>query len=172
VGIRVTTIGALLGCAAFAATPAAGQCLLCGEAQPTAAPPTTPLSIDVETTLDFSKVGLIAINQGGNVVIDPITGRRTISGALVDLGGLPVQGTVTVRGAPREKVRIDLPGNVTMTSADGGTLRLNDFQTSLKNNPRLGSDGTLRFTFGARLQVDGRSDGDFRGAIPIIVDYQ
>lgn len=146
--------------------------MLCATPAPAAAAALKPLSVQVEASLDFSKIGLVRANQGGTVTIDPDTGRRTISGALVDLGGLPVEGSVLVRGSPHEKVRVDLPGSVTMTSADGATLRLSDFETSLKNNPRIGEDGTLRFSFGARLQVDGRSDGDFRGSIPVVVDYQ
>ena len=97
---------------------------------------------------------------------------RTISGQLVDLGGFAVQGSVTISGEPNRRVVVDFPSTMTMTNADGATLRLRNFDTSLKNNPRIGSDGTLSFTFGAELGVDGLSDGDFRGSIPITVDYR
>lgn len=153
--------------------PGAAQCMLCAPADKAenTKPAAQPIQLQIETNLDYSKLGLMAANRGGIAILDPATGQRILNGSLVDLGGLPVVGTVTVRGTPHQKVRIDLPANVTLTSSDGSTLRLSEFATTLKNNPRLDWDGTLRFTFGARLIVDGRNDGDFRGTIPITVDY-
>jgi hypothetical protein len=41
----------------------------------------------------------------------------------------------------------------------------------LPAQPRLDSRGTLQFRFGGALHVDGSVDGDFRGDVPITVDY-
>lgn len=168
---RFALLWCSLAAGALFAAPASAQCRLCSSAgapEPTLA----PLTVEVDASLDFSRIGLASANQGGTVTIDADTGQRTISGLLVDLGGMPVQGDVTIRGAPNQRVAVDFPTDVVLTSADGATLRLRNFGTSLKNNPRIGSDGTLRFTFGAELSVDGLSDGDFRGSIPITVDYR
>ena len=43
--------------------------------------------------------------------------------------------------------------------------------TDLGAAPRLGIDGRLQFRFGGRLQVTGSADGDYRGRIPVTVEY-
>jgi Domain of unknown function (DUF4402) len=157
---------------ALAPAPAAAQCRLCAPApQAAGKPPATPISIEVETGIDFSRLGLIARNQAGSAAIDPETGTRTVSG-LLDLSGLPVQGSVTIRGEPNEQVTVDMPSEVTLTNPSGASLRLAGISSTLKNNPKLANDGSLTFTFGGQLLVDGGSDGDFRGRIPITVDYR
>ena len=172
------TFGARLGCwlAAILSLPsgASAQCMLCDPQAEVAAKkaPSKPLQVEVETSLDFSRIGLIRSNEGGTAEIDPVTGQRIIRGALLDLGGLPVQGTVTIRGEPKEHVEVGVPQSVTLTSPGGATAVLSGFQTSLKNNPKIGDDGTLRFTFGGVLQIDGRADGEFQGAVPVTVNYK
>jgi hypothetical protein len=37
--------------------------------------------------------------------------------------------------------------------------------------PRLDSAGNLSFRFGGRLLVTGNADGQFRGDLPITVEY-
>ncbi|HEV2747159.1 MAG TPA: DUF4402 domain-containing protein [Allosphingosinicella sp.] len=129
--------------------------------------------MQVETSLDFSRIGLASAGQAGGVAaVDPLTGARTLEGGLIDMGGVPVQGIVTVRGEPGRHVTVDLPARVTMTGPDGETLELANLATTLKNNPKLGPDGSLQFGFGGRLRVSGNADGEYRGSIPIMIDYK
>lgn len=155
------------------ASPAAARCMLCGPAEAT---PTVrderPLVIEVETTLDFSRLGLAAPGAEGIAIIDPETGVRHLDGGLVDMGGVPLHGTVTVRGEPNRHLVVSLPAAVTMVGSDGETLELANLSTNLKNNPKLGPDGRLQFGFGGRLRVSGRADGEYRGRIPITIDYR
>jgi len=58
-----------------------------------------------------------------------------------------------------------------MTASDGEPAELVDFRTDLPDFPRLDGTGALEFTFGARLVVRGRQGGNYRGRIPITVDY-
>ena len=44
--------------------------------------------------------------------------------------------------------------------------------TDLSAAPRLSPDGRLQFRFGGRLQIAGDDDGDYRGRIPVTVEYQ
>jgi hypothetical protein len=37
--------------------------------------------------------------------------------------------------------------------------------------PKLDSAGNLKFRFGGRIRLSGSSDGDFRGDLPITVEY-
>ena len=64
-----------------------------------------------------------------------------------------------------------MPRQVTMSAADGSNAELTDLVTDLPANPMLDGDGTLEFTFGGKLNVKGHQGGNFRGRIPISVDY-
>ena len=43
--------------------------------------------------------------------------------------------------------------------------------TDLPAAPRLDSAGSLSFRFGGRLVVNGDADGQYRGDLPITVEY-
>jgi Domain of unknown function (DUF4402) len=139
-----------------------------GAAQPT---PDVPLRIEVETTLDFSRVAQNG-GQGGEVVVDPKDGVRRVSGGLLDMGGMTLNGTARVSGAPNASIRVDLPTRVQLRSSSGGTAEVIDIRTDLTPAPRLDSAGQLVFSFGGRLVVKGSISGSFRGTIPITADYQ
>ena len=88
-----------------ASPPVSAQCLLCGQdgaaGASAARQAETPLRVEVETQLDFSRVAVGAM--GGAVELDPLSGARRLSGDVVDLGGFAVTGTVTVTGEPRRR---------------------------------------------------------------------
>ena len=155
------------------APPAAAQCLLCapdtsdGAAARKAA---VPLRIDVETQLDMGRVAVGAM--GGEVEVDPVSGARRVRGDVVDLGGFALTGVVTVRGEPGAEVRVILPATVDLEGGHGRTARVTGLITDLTAAPRLGPDGRLQFRFGGRLQIAGLDDGDYRGRIPVTVEYQ
>lgn len=159
---------------AFGAAPSAGaQCLLCAQdkaAGTTVRKTEVPLRIDIETQLDMGRVAVGAM--GGEVELDPASGTRRVRGDVVDLGGFALTGTVTVRGEPGAEVRVIMPASVDLESGHGRTARVTGLVTDLSAAPRLGADGRLIFRFGGRLQVAGLDDGDYRGRIPVTVEYQ
>ncbi|WOF45532.1 DUF4402 domain-containing protein [Sphingopyxis indica] len=165
-----------LGLLLAAPSGAGAQCLLCAKDDSSAfdsgraAGRDTPLHVEIETQLDFSRVAVGAM--GGEVALDPATGARRLSGQIVDLGGYAVSGVVSVRGAPGAELRVILPPTVDLESGSGGRARVTGLVTDLAGVPRLGPDGRLRFRFGGRLQLDARDDGDYRGRIPVTVEYQ
>lgn len=130
----------------------------------------TPLRIDVETRLDMGRIAVGA--TGGEVELDPASGARRLRGDVVDLGGFALGGTVTVHGEPGAAVRVILPASVDLESGHGRTARVTGLVTDLTAAPRLGPDGRLIFRFGGRLQVAALDDGDYRGRIPVTVEYQ
>lgn len=130
----------------------------------------TPLRVEVETQLDMGRVAVGAM--GGAVELDPLSGARRLSGDVVDLGGFAVTGTVTVTGEPGAAVRVTLPTSVDLDSDRGRSARVSGLVTDLNAAPRLGPDGRLQFRFGGRLQIAGLDDGDYRGRIPVTVEYQ
>lgn len=152
---------------------AAAQCLLCAQEKDGAAAARraeVPLRVEVETQLDMGRVAVGAM--GGEVEIDPTSGARRVRGDVVDLGGFALTGVVTVRGEPGAEVRVILPASVDLEGGHGRTARVTGLVTDLSAAPRLGPDGRLIFRFGGRLQIAGLDDGDYRGRIPVTVEYQ
>lgn len=169
--MRRTAIPVLIGLLALISAPLSAQdgCRLCygsGAAQNGE----RPLTIEIFADLSFSRLALTG-ETGGSAEIDPQTGSKRTTGAMIDLGGMSVQGRGRITGEPGRIVRVDLPGQVAMASADGEPAELVDFRTDLPDFPRLDGNGILEFTFGARLVVRGRQGGNYRGRIPITVDY-
>jgi hypothetical protein len=60
---------------------------------------------------------------------------------------------------------------VVLNSLSGGQIALDDMMTDLPSLPRLDSRGRLSFRFGGRLRVQGDAEGQYRGELPIIVEY-
>jgi hypothetical protein len=163
---RLALIAALLLCA-----PAAAQdsCRLC-YAQGGAAPGERPLTIEIWTDLNFSKLALTG-RTGGSAELSASGGAKQTTGDLIDLGGISVSGHGRITGVPLREVRIDLPDRVDMTTADDGHAQLTQFTTDLPAHPALNANGELEFSFGARLVLSGGRGGNYRGRIPISVDY-
>lgn len=147
------------------------KCQLCAPAEQTARAerPRIPITIDVETALDFSRVA--QTGQGGNIDLDPVTGGRRVSGELSDLGGMGIRGTVRITGEPMAQVLITLPNRVTSRSTTGASAEIIEIKSDLPHVAQLSSEGVLRFSFGGRLVVSGAVSGTFRGGIPISADY-
>jgi hypothetical protein len=80
-------------------------------------------------------------------------------------------GTVLVHGEAGRSIRVDLPHRIQLYSIGGGRIILDDIASDLPSLPRLDSAGNLTFRFGGRLMVSGDSDGQYRGDLPITVEY-
>lgn len=155
----------------MAASPAAGQdsCRLCF-GDPPAAAGERPLTIEIWADLSFSKLALTG-RGGGAAEVDPTDGAKRTSGEMIDLGGMPINGHGRISGQPYREVRLLLPDRVAMTTPDGGRGELVALRTTLPPHPVLDGNGNLEFSFGARLEVSSTRGGNFRGRIPISVDY-
>lgn len=150
--------------------PAAAQsdCRLCYSES--GKPGERPLTLEIFADLNFAKLAL-AGREGGSAELDAASGSKRTGGAVVNLGGMAVTGRGRVTGAPLKEVRIDLPRSVPMSAPDGGTAELTGFTTDLPGRPTLDANGELTFSFGARLVIRGARGGNYRGRIPITVDY-
>lgn len=169
---------ALLAAAVLALLPApafaqAADCILCEPAKPGEAGETRrerALEIEITANLVFSRLALTGRGEA-SAAIDPASGQRSIGGGMVDLGGVTVQGRGRITGEPGRPVQVQVPPVIIMTSVGGGQARLTDIVTDLPAYPVLDASGTLEFAFGGAIVVDGPSGGQFRGRIPITVDY-
>lgn len=99
-------------------------------------------------------------------------GTARISGSIASIGTRAMVGEVTVQGEPGRYVRVSLPPAIILYGYSGGSLRVDSIETSVNDLARLDSEGRLTFRFGGVIRVDGDVDGEFRGDLPIDVDYQ
>ena len=161
-----------LAAAAVGAAPASGQCRLC-------ATPTTALSqssgdqgidLRIETSIDFGRLMLAGPGQGA-AVIRP-DGSNAAEGALAGVSPRAMVGSASVHGEPGRAVRVQLPNRIELYSVDGGRITFDDVASDLPSLPRLDSAGNLTFRFGGRLTITGDAEGQYRGDLPITVEYQ
>lgn len=166
----------LAGLAAAAAllagvhAPASAQCRLCET--PTTELPDEPegaIQLELQTVLDFDRLVLLGDGQGAATLLP--TGQLSASGAVASVSARAMVGSVSVRGAPGRAIRIDLPPRIELLSSSGGRIAIEAIETDLPSLPRLDSAGSLTFRFGGRLDVRGDAEGDYRGDIPITVEY-
>ncbi len=151
--------------------PAAAQCRLCDT-------PTTirgegsgdgPVSLEIETSLDFDRLILLGAGEGSATLLPD--GSRSVSGVVSDLSGRAMVGSATVRGEAGRTVRVDLPRRIELYSLSGGKITIDDIVSDLPASARLDSAGTLGFRFGGRLRISGDAEGEYRGDVPITVEY-
>lgn len=163
----------LAGVAALAgaAPPAMAQCRLCDS--PTTAEEDRqsdiPLELTIDADLDFDRL-LLASAGSGSARLAP-DGTRLASGAIASIGGRAMVARVAVRGAPGRAVSIDLPERVELIGLKGGRIVIERLISDLPRDPTLDSSGALIFRVGGELRLDGEADGEFRGSLPIAVDY-
>lgn len=171
-----TRFSALLLAAAAAAaagfSPAGGQCRLCDK-------PTTALShstdddgveLEIETSLNFDRL-ILAGDGHGAAVIRP-DGSNAAEGSVTDVSPRAMVGTAVVHGTPGRAVRVELPRRIDLYSIGGGRISMDNIVSDLPALPRLDSAGNLTFRFGGRVAVSGDSEGEYRGDMPITVEYQ
>jgi len=159
--------------AAVAATPwsAGAQCRLCDKPTTTREDPTSSddIRLEIETSLNFDR--LILFGQGsGTAEIRP-DGSTSAQGAVSDIGPRAMVGSAVVHGQAGRTIRVELPRRIDLYSVNGSRISVDDVVSDLPSIPRLDQTGTLTFRFGGRLTVTGDADGDYRGELPITVEY-
>lgn len=166
------SLAALLGGALAMPEPASARCRLCPVPTTEAPADTTSQAvwIEVQARLDFDQIVVTNDSGLGTARLLP-DGTATTSGSIGVIGGRAMVGSVVVRGEPGRLVRIDLPSSIALHGLRGGTIRLDSLVTDLPAQPRLDSQGSLHFRFGGALHIQGNVEGDFRGDVPITVDY-
>ena len=154
-----------------AAAPLHGQCRLCNQGQPERPAETAAGDVDlqIETSLNFDRL-ILSGNGQGRAIITP-TGSNGAEGAVLEIGPRATVGAIAVHGQANRELRIDIPHRVELYSSGGGRISLVDITTDLPGSARLDAAGNLSFHFGGRLIVSGSDEGQFRGDLPISVNY-
>lgn len=167
----LSPIALLVG--AFAVPGAApAQCRLCDT--PTTGPDQSiasmPIRLEVQARLNFDHIVILDSASSGTARIAP-DGSTSTSGSIGALSGRAMVGSVIIRGEPGRLVRIGFPDVIRLYGLTGSSIRVRALTSDLPSMARLDSHGMLRFRFGGELEVSGNVEGDFRGDIPITVDY-
>jgi Domain of unknown function (DUF4402) len=149
---------------------AAAQCRLCTNPTVEADAETgKPIELEVEASLNFDRLVLTG-PDGGTASLAP-DGSRTVSGAITELSSRAMVGSAVIRGEPGRMVRISLPSRIDMYGLNGNRISIDGIESDLPASARLDSSGSLSFRFGGRLRIVGDADGDYRGDVPITVEY-
>ena len=170
---RICVLWAMLALVAgLLAVPqsAAAQCRLCDGATISIEPEATPqVRLEVEASLDFDR--LVLSGPDGGTASLTADGSRSVSGSVSQLTSRAMVGSAVIRGEPGRMVRIVLPSRVDMYGLGGNRISIDEIESDLQASARLDSSGSLSFRFGGKLQILGDADGDYRGDIPITVEY-
>ena len=172
--IQTRALAILVAVVAAAAgpSPARAQCRLCDK--PTTALSQSPdgdgIELEIQTTLNFDRLILSGSGQGA-AVIRP-DGSSSAEGALTQVSGRAMVGSASVHGTPGRAVRVELPRRIDLYSLGGGRITVDNVASDLPSLPRLDSAGNLTFRFGGRVTITGDSEGEYRGDMPITVEYQ
>ena len=127
------------------------------------------IRLEIEAGLDFDR--LIVLGTGeGSATLRP-DGSREVSGTIASISGRAMVGEAHIRGEPGRTVRVELPDRVELYSIGGKRIVIDEIISDLPSLPQLDSAGNLQFRFGGRLEIVGDGEGDYRGDIPITVEY-
>jgi uncharacterized protein DUF4402 len=152
--------------------PAGAQCRLCS-APVTSRDETTAkrdVQIEIETSINFDR--LILLGDGDGAAVIRPDGSRAAEGTVTNVGPRAMVGSATVHGEAGRAVRVELPRRIELYSIGGGRIAFDEVVSDLPSLPRLDSAGNLRFRFGGRVKISGDSGGEYRGDLPITVEYQ
>ncbi|MGN6155808.1 MAG: DUF4402 domain-containing protein [Sphingomicrobium sp.] len=127
------------------------------------------IRLDVDATLDFDRLVLLGDGHGAATLLP--NGDRSSTGSVATVSARAMVGSVTVHGEPNRALRVEMPGTIELYSLTGGRISIDQLNTDLPGMPRLDSAGNLTFRFGGRLQISGDADGQYRGDVPITVEY-
>jgi hypothetical protein len=158
--------------AAVTSWPAGAQCRLCSSPVTSRDDPANQqdVRIEIETNVNFDRLVLLGAGEGA-AVIRP-DGSHAAQGNVSEAGPRAMVGTARVHGEPGRAVRVELPQRIELYSMGGGRISFDEVTSDLPSLPRLDSAGNLTFRFGGRVRVSGDAGGQYRGDLPITVEYQ
>lgn len=150
---------------------ASAQCRLCPSptTEPVVQDKGGPIRLEVQASLDFDRLVLLGAGSGAATLLP--TGERSASGSIALVSGRAMVGSVTVQGESGRALRVEIPSRVILHSLSGSQIVIEDMDTDLPGLPKLDPAGRLSFQFGGRLTISGDSEGDYRGDVPITVEY-
>lgn len=157
--------------AAGLAGPARTQCRLCSTPSTNTlqSPDSSDVQLEIETSLNFDRL-VLAQAGPGDATLRP-DGSSAGTGSITGVGSRATVATVNVHGEPNREIRIEVPRRIDLFSLGGARVTFDQIVVDAADLPKLDSAGNLTFHIGGRLRFMGSEDGDFRGDLPITVEY-
>jgi hypothetical protein len=171
-GFKSLALGLAAGAIAVAGSwPARGQCRLCATPSTTIAIEKTKsdVTLELEASINFDRL-VVSGDGEGSATLRP-DGAAVANGVVTQMSPRAMVGSALVQGEPGKAIRVVLPSRIVLTSISGGEITLEEVVSDLPSIPRLDSAGRLSFRFGGRLRVRGDAEGQYRGDLPITVEY-
>jgi len=132
--------------------------------------PPPPVTVSVRRTLDFGSAAS-DISLPGTVVLNPVTGAKTVTGGAVDFGGHEQVAEFKIEGQRYANVFVVLPSSITLNTG-GGTMTIDNFTMNASNPINLGHHGRATIKVGATLHLNaGQQAGGYNGNLTISADY-
>jgi hypothetical protein len=164
----------LAGAALAGAASAGAQCRLCDKPTTTltrSGGDSSTIELQIETRLSFDRLIVAGSGQGAALVRPD--GSTAAQGAIGMVSPRAMVGTAVVHGEAGRAIRVELPRRIELYSiGNGNRISVDEVATDLPSLPRLDSAGNLSFHFGGRVTITGDADGEYRGDLPITVEYQ
>jgi len=132
------------------------------------------VTVSESQNLRFGKIAG-DVTGAGTVTINPVTGAKTVTGFVFDMGQNDRPGKFAVTGPKNAWVFITLPSTATLARQGGGaTMTMRNFTSSPPAGlARLGKNGKLNILVGATIDVaPGQTKGTYTGTFTISVDAQ
>ncbi len=111
-----------------------------------------PITITQTQALDFANLVSVPA-ASGTAVLDPATGAKSVTGGVVDFGGVHLLALFDVTGANNGTFTITLPGTITISEPGGSTTTITNFTSFPSGTGTLNQQGTATLVVGATLQV-------------------
>ena len=123
--------------------------------------------------VDLSFGGWVPLT-GGTVVVNPVTGAITKTGAVVPVGATGYPATFTTTGSRNTVVIVKAPnGSTTLTRVGGGgTMTVNNWTLDGPSNRRVPATQTFDFKIGATLTIgNAQPEGTYTGTFTVTVNH-
>ena len=129
-----------------------------------------PLSVILLQDLDYALVG--STNVSGTVTIDSVTGTKSVSGGVLDFGGIHSRAYFEIHGEKNRSFTITLPASLTITAPGGATTTITGFESTPAFTGTLANNGKAFVYVGGVLQVGASQvDGAYNNIFDVTVDY-
>jgi hypothetical protein len=152
--IKFVRLAALAAAATLVATPAFAAPVAASPKAKASAKIVNPLTQTANRTLDFGTiVNGLAVGGTRTITVSNAGVRGGCDATVVVCSGTPTSAQYLVTGTNNMTINVDTTGS------------------NLPSMPRLDADGKRSFRFGGILRVSGDLDGEFRGDVPIDVEY-
>lgn len=127
------------------------------------------IRLEIETGVNFGR--LVLFGEGSGAAVVRPDGSKAAQGTVANVSARAMVGTAVVHGEAGRTIRVELPRRIELYSVSGGRISFDEVVSDLPSLPRLDPAGNLTFRFGGRVTISGDADGQYRGDLPITVEY-